>query len=149
MAVGGLFDRVASRFPENEGVVDIPGGIRYSYREFLTAVNQMAKGLLKLGLKEGEHLAIWAPNRAEWIITQLALAKIGVILISVDTNYQVEQLEYLLKQSDSRSLIATEGLKGSEYLEMIHQLCPTIEDSTPGQLSCPSLPEMKNLILIS
>ena len=149
MTVGDLFDQVASRFPENEALIDIPGGVRYSYGELLMVVNQMAKGFLKVGLKEGEHLALWSSNRPEWIITQLALAKIGVILISVDTNYQVEQLEYLLRQSDSRSLMATEGLKGSEYLEMIHQLCPTIKNSTPGQVSCPSLPELKNLILIS
>jgi len=147
--VGDLFDQVAFRFPENEALIDVPGGGKYSYRELLAVVNQMAKGFLKVGLKEGEHLALWAPNRAEWIITQLALAKIGVLLISVDTNYQVEQLEYLLKQSDSRSLVATEGLKGSEYLDMIHQLCPAIEDSTPGQVNCPGLPELKNVILIS
>lgn len=149
ITVGGLLDSAALKFPENEFLVDIPGGVRYSYREFLRGVNQMAKGFLKLGLKQGEHVALWAPNLSEWIITEFAIAKIGAVLISVDTNYQLQQLDYLLRQSDSQSLIMTEGLKGFEYVEMIHQLCPEVKDSIPGRLNCRTLPELKNLILIS
>jgi fatty-acyl-CoA synthase len=149
ITLGDLLDEVASKFPENEALVDIPKGKRYSYEEFLKVVNQMAKGLLRLGVKQGERLALWAPNLSEWIITEFAIGKIGAVLISVDTNYQLQQLEYLLRQSDSRSLIMTEGLKGSEYIEMIRQLCPEVNHSIPGQLNCDTLPELKNLILIS
>jgi fatty-acyl-CoA synthase len=109
----------------------------------------MSKGLLRLGLKKGEHLALWGPNRWEWIITEFAAAKIGVVLISVDINYQLQQLEYLLKQSDSRCLVMTEGLKGSEYVEIVSKLFPEIKDSIPGRLNNPALPELKNIILIS
>ena len=140
---------MASRFPENEALVDIPKGKRFSYGEFLTMVNQLAKGFIKLGLQKGDHLAIWAPNRWEWIITQFAMAKIGVVFISVDIGYQLQQLEYLLQQSDSSSLVMAEGLKGSEYIEMIRQLCPEVNHSTPGHLNCPRFPKLKNLILIS
>ena len=147
--VGNLLDETALKFFENEALVDISKGVRYSYREFLDAVNRMSKGLLRLGLKKGEHLALWGPNRWEWIITQFATAKIGVVLISVDTNYQLEQLEYLLKQSDSRSLVMTEGLKRSEYIEIVSKLFPEIQDSIPGHLNSPRLPELKNIILIS
>ncbi|HSB04535.1 MAG TPA: AMP-binding protein [Thermodesulfobacteriota bacterium] len=149
ITVGDLLDRTATRFPESEALVDVPRGARYSYREFLRVVNQMAKGFLKLGLKQGEHVALWAPNLSEWIITEFAIAKIGAVLISVDTNYQLQQVDYLLKQSDCRSLIMTKGLKGSEYIEMIHQLCPEVEDSIPGRLKCQTVPELKNLVLIS
>jgi fatty-acyl-CoA synthase len=82
--VGNLLDETALKFSENEALVDIPKGVRYSYREFLGAVNRLSKGLLRLGLKKGEHLALWGPNRWEWIITEFAAAKIGVVLISVD-----------------------------------------------------------------
>ena len=149
ITVGDLLDGVASKFPGKEFLVDVPKGRRYSYEEFLAVVNQMARGFLKLGVKQGEHVALWAPNLSEWIITEFAIAKVGAVLVSVDTNVQIQQLEYLLKQSDSRSLIMAEGFKGSEYIEMIHQLCPELSHSIPGQLNCHALPELKNLVLIS
>ena len=147
--VAGLLDEVALKFPEKEALVDLSQGVRYSYKELLAMVNQTAKGFLKLGLKEGDHLALWSPNRWEWTMTQLALAKIGVVLISVDTSCKVEQLEYLLRQSDSRSLVMAEGMKGSEYIDMIHQLCPEVKEAIPGRFSCRALPELRNIILIS
>ena len=149
VTVGDLLDEAALKFSENEALVDISKGVRYSYREFLDAVNRMSKGLLRLGLKKGEHLALWGPNRWEWIITEFAAAKIGVVLISVDINYQLPQLEYLLKQSDSRSLVMTEGLKWLEYVEIVSKLFPEIKDSIPGRLNNSALPELKNIILIS
>ena len=148
ITVGDLLDQVAFRFPENEILVDVPKGRRHSYRDFLKVVNQMAKGLLKIGVAQGDHIALWAPNLSEWIITEFAIAKIGAVLVPIDTNVQIQQLEYFLRQSDSIFLIMAEGLKGSEYLEMIHQLCPETGQPIPGQVNCPALPELKNLILI-
>ncbi len=149
MTVADLLDKTALEFPENEALIDISKGVRSSYREFLDVVHRLSKGLLRLGLKKGEHLALWSPNRWEWIVTQFAAAKIGVVLISVDTSYQLQQLQYLLKQSDSRSLVMTEGLKGSEYIEIISKLFPGIKDMIPGHLNDPALPELKNIVLIS
>jgi fatty-acyl-CoA synthase len=149
LRIGDLLDQVALKFPENEALIDIPKGKRYSYREFLKMVNQLAKGFLRLGLRKGEHFALWAPNRSEWIITEFAIAKIGAILVSIDTNCQLQQLEYLLKQSDSRSLVMTEGLSGSEYIAMIKKICPEVNPSIPDRLNASTLPELKNLILIS
>jgi fatty-acyl-CoA synthase len=140
---------VSSRLPQNEALVDVSKGVRLTYKEFLNCVNQLAKGFLKLGLKKGDHLALWAPNRWEWIITQFAASKIGVVLISVDTNYQLQQLEYLLRQSDAKAIVMTEGLKGAEYLEIIHQLLPEIKGASKGPLASATLPELKHLILIS
>jgi fatty-acyl-CoA synthase len=147
--VGELLDEVALTFPEKEALVDLSQGVRFSYKELLAMVNRTAKGFLKLGLKQGDHLALWSPNRWEWTMTQLALAKIGVVLISIDTSCKVEQLEYLLRQSDARSLVMTEGMKGSEYTDMIRQLCPEVKEAIPGRLNCRTLPELKNIILMS
>src|SRR4030065_91476 len=133
--ISGLLNDMASKFPENEAVIDISKGLRLTYREFLTRVNELAKGFLRLGIKKGDHLALWAPNRWEWIVTEFAIAKIGAVLVSVDTNAQRQQLEYLLTQSDSKALIMAEGLKGSEYLEMVRQL--------------PDLRELKHLVLMA
>ncbi|MHB9099150.1 MAG: AMP-binding protein [Syntrophales bacterium] len=149
ITIGELFDEVASRFPAGDALIDIPKGRRYSYRELSAIVNQLARGFLKLGIGQGEHLALWTPNISEYIITELAAAKIGAILVSVDTNAQTPQLEYLLRQSDSRSLILSEGIKGAEYTGMIRRLCPEVGSSEPGRLDCPALPELKRLIVIS
>ncbi len=132
--LGDLLDGVASKFPQNEAIVDVSKGRRLTYREFLNDVNQLAKGFLKLGLKKGDHLALWSPNRWEWIVTEFATAKIGAVLVSVDTNAQRQQLEYLLTQSDSQALVMAKGLKGNESLEIVQQL--------------PQLPELKHLILM-
>ncbi len=148
-SVGNLLNEVAIRYPEKEALVDISERKRLSYRQFLGVTNQLAKGFLKLGLEKGQNVALWAPNKSEWIVTQFALAKIGGILVSVDTNAQVQQLEYVLKQSDSTSLILVEGLNASEYFDAIRQLCPEVTVSIPGQLHSPKLPELKNIILLS
>lgn len=148
-SAGNLLGEVAAKYPEKEALVDISKKERLSYREFLRRTNQLAKAFLKLGFKKGEHVALWAPNRSEWIITQFALAQIGVILVSIDTNAQAQQLEYILKQSDSTSLILAEGLKASEYIEAIRQLCPEVTGSKPGQLHSPKLPNLQDMILIS
>ena len=149
ISVGNLLNEMATRYPEKEALIDVSERKRLSYRQFWGLTNQLAKGFLKLGLEKGHHLALWAPNKSEWIITQFALAKIGGILVSVDTNAQVQQLEYILKQSDSTSLILAEGLKASEYIDAIRQLCPEVTVSIPGQLHSSKLPELKNIILIS
>jgi len=147
--VGDLLDEVASQFPDKEALVDLAQGKRFTYKDFLEMVNQTAKGFLKLGLKQGDHLALWSPNRWEWTITQFALAKIGVVLISIDINCKIEQLEYFLRQSDSKSLVMAEGMKGSEYIDMIRQLCPEMEKGIPGKLKSSVFPELRNIILIS
>ena len=149
ISLGHLLDEVATKHPGNEAMVDLFRRKRYSYEQFRSLTNRLAKGFLKLGLERGERLALWSPNRPEWIITQFALAKLGVVLVSVDTNAQPQQLEYTLKQSDSRSLVMAEGIKGSEYIDMVRRLFLEAGDSTPGKAISSNLPELKNLILIS
>jgi len=147
--VGDVLGEVALKFPEKEALVDLSQGKRFSYKELLALVNQTAKGFLKLGLKQGDQLALWSPNRWEWTITQFALAKIGVVLVSIDINCKIDQLEYFLRQSDSKSLVMAEGMKGSEYMDMIRQLCPEVKEAIPGKLSSRALPELQNIILLS
>ncbi len=148
-SVGNLLNEVAARYPEREALVDLVNKKKLSYKQFLSLANQLAKGFLKIGVGRGQHVALWAPNRSEWIITQFALAQIGAILVSIDTNAQPQQLEYILKQSDSTSLVLSEGLKQSEYIQAIRQLCPELTVSLPGQLHSSNLPELKNIILLS
>ena len=147
--IGDLFDEVALRFPDREALVDLSRGRRYSYQELLIIVNQLAKGFLKLGIQQGEHLALWTPNLSESIITEFAAAKIGAVLMTLDTNTQPQQLGYLLRQSDSHALIMSEGISGTEHIEMVRKLCPEVDASSPGQLQCEALPELRHLIVIA
>ncbi len=149
ITMGDLLDEVTARFQENEAVVDVSKAVRLTYLEFLRRVHHISKGLLKLGVQKGDHIALWAKNRFEWIVIEFAVAKIGALLVSIDTNAQIHQLEYVLKQSDSKFLIMEEGLKGTEYIEMVQQLCPEIENSALGQLNCATLPELKQIVLLS
>ncbi len=149
MTVGDLFDAVASRFPDREALVDIPQQRRYSYRELQRIVNRLAVGFLKLGIEKGEHLAIWMPNRSEYIIAELAAVKIGAVLVSVDTNAQPQQLEYLLEQSDSQTLILAEGIKGTGTVATIRRLCPEIDRSEAGRPEYRTLPELRRIIAIA
>ncbi len=146
--VGDLVDRVASRFPDREALVDIPAGRRYTYRELVRTVDALAGGLLKIGVERGEHLALWTPNLAEYIITEFAAAKIGAVLVSVDPNARPEQLEYLLRQSDSQTLVLPGG-EGSLQLETFRRLCPEAGNPGTGGQPCAALPELKRLIVIA
>lgn len=149
VTIGSVLNEVAAKFPENECLVDLPGRKRYGYKDFLSAVNRLARGFMKLGVSKGDHVALWAPNLSEWIITEFALMKIGAVLVSVDMNAQAQQLGYILRQSDARCLVTAEGLRGSEYIDIIRQLCPEIGEKAPGSWRCGAFPELKNLVLIS
>ena len=148
ITVGGLLDRIAAEHPENDALVYADRGLRYSYQEFNQYCRQVAKGLMALGIQKGEHIAIWATNVPEWVTLQFATGKMGAVLVTVNTNYKSFELEYLLKQSDSTTLVMINGTKTSNYLNMVNELCPELQESQPGQLVSERLPVLKNIIFI-
>lgn len=148
ITLGDLLDEMAEKYPDHEAVVYTDRPFRKTYSELRDLCNQVAKGLMAIGIKRGDHVAIWATNYPEWILAQFATAKIGAVLVTVNTNYKIFELEYLLRQSDSSTLILTDGFKDSNYIEIINQLCPELKDSEPGNLKNPSFPYLKNIIYI-
>lgn len=146
--VGALLDRTSEYYPHREALVYSERGLRYTYRELNLLCRQLAKGLMKLGVKKGDKLAIWAPNIPEWVIVQFAAAKIGAILVTVNTNYRAMDLEYLLKQSDASTILLSDGFRGIDYIEIIYQLCPELKRAIPGQLKSKKLPYLKNVIYL-
>jgi fatty-acyl-CoA synthase len=146
--VGDLLDEMAERYPDHEAVVygDFP--FRKTYSQFRDTCNQVAKGLMAMGVKKGDHVAMWATNYPEWLISIFATAKIGAVLVTVNTNYKNFEVEYLLRQSDSTTLILIDGFKDANYVEIINDLCPELKDSEPGKLECPSLSKLKNIIYV-
>ncbi len=148
VTVGGLLDQMAARYPSNEAMVYHERGLRYSYREFNEVCRQVAKGLLAMGIRKGDNLSIWAYNVPEWLILQFASAKIGAILVTVNTSYKSAELEYILNQSDSSTLFMVKSFKDSDYVQTIYDVIPELESSQPGSLKSPKLPHLKNVVFI-
>jgi len=147
--IGQILDTTAKRFPDNDALVYIDRNLRLTYKEFKKEVETLAKSLLALGINKGDHIAIWAYNIPEWVLLQFASAKIGAILVTVNTYYKSHELNYLLKQSDATTLFLVEGFKDVNYLEKINTVIPNLKQSKPGTLTSEKLPFLKNIILIS
>jgi len=148
MTMGDMFDNTANTHPDNDCVVCPHDGRRWTYSEFQADVNRVARGFIKMGVKKGAHVAIWATNVPEWILTLYATVKLGAVLVTVNTAYKQFELEYLLDQSDTMTLVMTSGVKGSNYIDHLKGICPEIMTSAPGALNCKALPELKNVIYV-
>ncbi|MCX4539545.1 AMP-binding protein [Streptomyces sp. NPDC012746] len=128
--IGENLDRTVRRFPGRDALVDRAADRRWTYAELAADVDALALGLLDLGITKGDRVGIWAPNRAEWTLVQYATAKIGAILVTVNPAYRSHELEYVLRQSGMRMLVAAERFKTSHYAAMIEEVgpsCPELE----------------------
>lgn len=148
ITVGQLLEDMAKKQPDHEALVYADRDLRLTYKEFDELCNEVAKGLMKLGLERGEHVAIWATNVPEWVTAQFATGKMGAVLVTVNTSYRTAELEYLLKQSDSTTLILMDQYRDSSYTEMLYEIVPELKDCEPGQLQSEKLPYLKNVILL-
>jgi fatty-acyl-CoA synthase len=146
--VGELFDEIVEKYPDNDALVSLHQGLRYTYRELQQEVNRAAKGFIALGLKKGDRLAIWATNVAEWIVTQFATAKAGIILVNINPAYRTHELEYALRQSESQALLLLDRFKTSDYLGMFYKVCPEALESRPGQIRSEKLPFLRTAVLL-
>lgn len=148
LSVGKLLEQVAAAQPNHEAVVYPDRNLRYTYRQFDELCRKAARGLMRLGIEKGDHVAIWATNRPEWLTTQFATGKMGAVLVTVNTNYKSAELEYLLKQSDSTTLILMESYRGSSYIETLYEVVPELRLAEPGKLQSEKLPFLKNVIVL-
>jgi len=147
--IGEILDESANDFSDNDALVYIDRELRYTYKEFKDICEKLAKGLMSLGVKRGDHIAIWANNVAEWVILQFATAKIGAILVTVNTYYKSHELNYLLKQSDTTTLFLINGFKDVDYIKQLYKVIPELSNAKPGKLHSESLPFLKNVVSIS
>ncbi|MFN2747414.1 AMP-binding protein [Bacillus sp. z60-18] len=148
VTIGKLLEQTAKSAPDHEAVIYCDRGLRYSYRQFDQLCRKAAKGLIKLGIQKGEHVAIWASNTPEWLTAQFAAAKTGAVLVTINTNYQFSELEFALAQSDSSTLILMESYKGTSYIDILYDLLPELKDAEPGSLTSDRLPFLKNIIVL-
>ncbi|SFJ97847.1 fatty-acyl-CoA synthase [Halobacillus dabanensis] len=147
--VGELLEKQAAAYPDHEAFVYPDKGLRKTYAEFNTMTDEVAKGLMALGVEKGEHVAIWSDNKPEWLQSQFASGKMGGVLVTVNTNYRAQELEYLLKQSDATTLILAEDFKGTSYIDILKEICPELETSEKGDLQSDRLPFLKNVVVLS
>ncbi len=146
VTIGDMFDQTVEKYPDYPALIAREQSIRLTYRELQKQVNQCAKALLHLGFQKGERVGIWAPNRAEWCITQFATSKIGVILVNINPSYRLHELEYALKQSGCRGIVIAPSFKTSNYTEMLLTLAPELHTAEPGKLKAAKLPELTTVI---
>ena len=148
ITIGDLLTKQAERYPDHEAVVAPYLGIRYTYKEFDELTDRVARGFMGMGIEKDDKVSIWASNYPEWIITQFATAKMGAVMVTVNTNYKQFELEYLLKQSDTKALIMMQGVKDNNYVDHIYGLCPELKECKPGELESERLPCLKNVIFL-
>ncbi len=146
LTIGDLFDQTVATFPDQPALIVRHQSIRLTYRQLQAEVNRCARALMHLGIQKGDRVGIWAPNRAEWCITQFATAKIGAILVNINPSYRVHELEYALTQSGCKALITAAVFKTSNYLEMLSALAPELKDAPPTQLQAARLPDLRIVI---
>ena len=149
MTIGQAFDDTVARFASREALVVRHQRLRYSWSELAEQVDRCARALLALGVQVGDRVGIWAPNCAEWCITQFASAKVGAILVTINPAYRGSELDYSLQQSGCRWLICADGFKTSDYHAMLVQLLPELAASPPGELHSARLPQLRGLISLA
>jgi fatty-acyl-CoA synthase len=144
--IGRVFDETAHRFAARDALIVPHQGVHWTYAQLKQRVDALARGLLELGLNRGDRIGIWAPNCAEWAVTQLASAATGLILVNINPAYRLSELEFCLNKVGCRALVTAEGLKSSNYLEMLRTLAPELDRCAANALTSERLPHLKLVI---
>ncbi len=148
LTLGQILDRTIEKYPENDAVVYYDRDLRLTYREFGDFVDRLAKGLMGLGIKKGEKVAIWATNVPHWVALQFATAKIGAILLTVNTNYKIAELAYLLEQSECENIFIIDGFRDTDYVQTIYDLVPELKSMPRGYLKTEKFPHLKRVLFL-
>jgi fatty-acyl-CoA synthase len=146
LTIGQVLSEAASRAPDGEALVFPEAGFRCTYAEYDHLVDRAAAGLIALGTEPGDHIAIWATNWPQWPILQLASARVGAVLVTINPAYRPEELTYVLEQADVRILFTIDRFKTSDYFAMLYEAVPELAESTPGELDSGDFPKLRFVI---
>ncbi|UDL92088.1 AMP-binding protein [Mesorhizobium sp. PAMC28654] len=144
--IPALFSDTASKYATLDAAVFVAQDKRFTWSELSDTVDALAAGFLALGLEKGDRVGIWSPNRWEWLVTQFATARIGLILVNINPAYRLTELEYALNKVGCKALVTAAQFKTSDYLGMIEALAPEIVTATPGKLKASKLPSLRIVI---
>ncbi len=148
ITLGQMLDEAIMRHPDNEAVVYVDRNFRMTYREFGELVDNLAKGLMAMGVQKGEKVAIWATNVPYWVAFQFATAKIGAVLLTVNTFYKRAELEYLLKQSECENLLLIDSFRDTDYVQTVYELVPELKTQERGYLRSEKFPDLKRVFFL-
>ena len=146
ITIGDQFDQTVAQHPDNDALIVYHQNIRWTYQQLQQEVDQCARAFMTLGLQKGDRIGIWAPNRYEWLVTQIATAKIGAILVNINPSYRVHELKYALNQSGCKMLVTADQFKHSNYTQMLYELAPELNTCLAGQLKSKELPQLTTVI---
>ena len=146
--IGDFLEKQAKKDPNQEFMIYPDRDLRFTYKQFDERVNRLAKGLLSIGVTKGDHVGIWASNVPDWITFLFACAKIGAVLVTVNTAYKSHELDYVLKQSDMKAIAITDGFRDINYLKILYELVPELKTSKRGNLESKEYPHLKSVIHI-
>ena len=146
--IGQFFDAVCDKHADRPALVVRHQKVRLTYGELRNEVDKLAAGLLTLGLEPGDRIGIWSPNNSEWVLTQFATAKAGLILVNINPACRTVELEYALNKVGCKALILAERFKTSDYVGMLRELAPELGNATPGKLESARLPALRSVVLL-
>jgi len=148
LTLGQMIDNVVELVPDNDALVMVDRDYKRTWRELSDSVDIIAKGLMAMGVQKGEKIAVWSTNIPNWIELMFASARIGAILLTVNTSYKIAEIEYLLKQSDTENLFIINGFRDTDYLETIYTLVPELKTQPRGSLNSEKFPHLKRVIFL-
>ncbi|KAF0156326.1 MAG: AMP-binding protein [Syntrophaceae bacterium] len=146
--IGEVIKETANHYPDNPALICPQFNVRYSYSQLYDQCRRTARGLLALGIKRGDHVSVWTTNVPEWVYLQYALGMVGGVLVTINTNYQSHELEYILKQSDSTTLFLIDTYRDTSFYNTVRKIIPELDAAEPGKLVFGKLPLLKNVIYI-
>ncbi len=143
-----LLRNAAADFADRDAIVFSEQSVKLSYAELDQAVDRLASGLLALDLAKGDRIGIWSPNRYEWVLTQFAATRVGLVLVNINPAYRLSELEFALNKVGCKALISAKSFKTSDYMGMMHRLAPELNSCPPGELRSEKLPKLRNVIFM-
>ncbi len=146
--IGTLLNEATENHAARQAIVVRHQGVRLSYAELNDLVNRVAANLLAHGIENGDRVGIWSPNNLQWVVSQFATAKIGAILVSINPAYRISELEYVLNKVECKALVLAEQFKSSDYVGMLMNLAPELNDCKAGYLHAEQIPSLRTVICL-
>lgn len=144
--LGGLLEKYAAENPHHEFMVYPDRGLRFTYAEFNERVDRLSKAFIQIGIQKGDKVGVWAKNIPDWLTIMFASAKIGAVLVTINTNYKLAELEFVMQNADIHTMCIMSGYRDSDYVQMMYQLVPELKMSERGALVSEKFPELRNVV---
>jgi fatty-acyl-CoA synthase len=141
------FADIAARYPDNEAFVGIPQEVRLTYTQLAARIDELARGLAGMGFAKGERIGVWSTNNLEWLLLQMATARIGVVLVNINPAYRPRELAYALERSDVQGLFTIPAFRSSDYVAMLREDIPELDTSAPDALKSAAFPHLRRVVI--